>query len=145
MNGPSNFDLKMKKRWWNDHISLNTTNDKSLLVVLQTYLKIEIFDFPLVWETNHLPETSIQANSFGYLEDSFYILTTTYNFVVSIVPTDGLVLYSPSGRTSYHKISRSLEAARFMFRFFQSLGHLIGNLAVVLPRCLSNIRAMRTL
>ena len=43
--------------------------------------------------------------------------------------------YSLSGKTSYHKISWSLEAARFGFKRFQSL----------LPRCLSNFRAIQLL
>ena len=46
-----------------------------------------------------------------------------------------LGLYSQSEKTSYRKISWSLEAARFEFKLFQSL----------LPRCLSNFRAIRPL
>ena len=42
-------------------------------------------------------------------------------------------LYSLSGKTSYRKISWSLEAARFGFKRFQS------------PRCLSNFRTIRPL
>ena len=53
-------------------------------------------------------------------------------------------LYSLSGRTSYCKISRSLEAARFWLRLFQSLCNLTGTSAAVLPRCLSNFRAIRS-
>ena len=52
-------------------------------------------------------------------------------------------LYSLSGRTSYHKISWSLEATRFGCRLFQSLWNLTGTSAAVLPRCLSNFRAIR--
>ena len=47
-----------------------------------------------------------------------------------------LGLYSLSGKTSYRKISWSLEAARFGFKLFQS---------ALLPRCLSNFRAIRPL
>ena len=46
-----------------------------------------------------------------------------------------------SGKTSYRKISWSLEAARFVFRLFQSLW----NLTAMLPRCLSNFRTIRSL
>ena len=52
-------------------------------------------------------------------------------------------LYSLSGKTSYLKISRSLEAARFGFKLFQSLWNLAGTSATLLPRCLSNFRAIR--
>ena len=56
-----------------------------------------------------------------------------------------LGIYSPSGKTSYRKISWSLEAARFGFNFFQSLRNLAGTSAALLPRCLSNFRAIRPL
>ena len=54
-------------------------------------------------------------------------------------------LYSLSGKTSYRKISWSLEAARFGFKFFQSLWNLAGTSAALLPGCLSNFRAIRPL
>ena len=54
-------------------------------------------------------------------------------------------LYSLSGRTSYRKISWSLEAARFIFRIFQSLWKLTGTSAAALPRCLSNFKAIYTI
>ena len=54
-------------------------------------------------------------------------------------------LYSLSGKTSHGKISRSLEAVRFGFKLFQSLWNLVGTLAALLPRCLSNVRAIRPL
>ena len=54
-------------------------------------------------------------------------------------------LYSLSGKTSYRKISWSLEAARFGFKLFQSLWNLVGTSAALLPRCLSNFRAIRPL
>ena len=54
-------------------------------------------------------------------------------------------LYSLSGKTSYRKISWSLEAARFGIKLFQSLWNLAGTSAALLPRCLSNFRAIRPL
>ena len=54
-------------------------------------------------------------------------------------------LYSLSGRTSYHKISWSLEAARLGFRRFQSFWNLTGTSTALLPRCLSNLREIRSL
>ena len=54
-------------------------------------------------------------------------------------------LYSLSGKTSYRKISWSLEAARFGFKLFQSLWNLAGTSAALLPRCLSNFTAIRPL
>ena len=56
-----------------------------------------------------------------------------------------LGLYSLSGKTSYRKISWSLEAARFGFKLFQSLWNLAGTSAALLPRCLSNFIAIRPL
>ena len=58
-------------------------------------------------------------------------------------PTLGL--YSLSGKTSYRKISWILEAARFGFKLFQSLWNLAGTSAALLPRCLTNFRAIRPL
>ena len=49
-------------------------------------------------------------------------------------------LYSLSGRTSYRKISRSLEAARFWFRLLKSFWNLTDTSAARLPKCLSNFR-----
>ena len=54
-------------------------------------------------------------------------------------------LYLLSGKTSYPKISWSLEAARFGFKLFQSLWNLAGTSAALLPRCLSNFRAIQPL
>ena len=62
---------------------------------------------------------------------------------MKMAPTLGL--YSLSGKTSYRKISWSLEAARFGFKLFQSLWNLAGTSAALLPRCLSNFRAIRPL
>ena len=54
-------------------------------------------------------------------------------------------LYSLSSKTSYRKISWSLEAARFMFRLFQSLWNLTDTSAAPLTRSLPNFRAIRLL
>ena len=59
----------------------------------------------------------------------------------SVGPNHGL--YSLSGKTSYQKISWSLEAARFGFKLFQSLWNLEGTSAALPPRCLSNFKAIR--
>ena len=48
-----------------------------------------------------------------------------------------------SDKTSYHKISQSLEAARFVFRFTWLLWNLTGTSAAVLQMCLSNFKAMQ--
>ena len=50
---------------------------------------------------------------------------------------------SISEKTSFHKISSSLEAARFVFRIVRSLWNLTGTSAAVLPMCLSNFKAIR--
>ena len=54
-------------------------------------------------------------------------------------------LYSLSGRMSCRKISWSLESARFRFRLLQSPWNLAGTSAALLPKCLSNFRAIRSL
>ena len=51
---------------------------------------------------------------------------------------------SISDKTSYMKFSRSLEAARFLFRLVRSHWNLTGTTAAVLPKCQSNFKAMRS-
>ena len=51
-------------------------------------------------------------------------------------------LYSLSGRMSYHKISRAFEAARLDVIKIVSPEILSGILAALLPRCLSNFKAI---
>ena len=50
---------------------------------------------------------------------------------------------SISEKTSYHKISWSLEAARLVFRIVRSLWNLTGTSAALLPMCLSIFKAIR--
>ena len=50
---------------------------------------------------------------------------------------------SLSDKTSYRKMSWSLEAARFVFRIIISLLNLTGTSAALLPRYLSNFKPMR--
>ena len=54
-----------------------------------------------------------------------------------------LGLYSPSGRTFDRRISWSLEATRSDVTIVASLWNLTGISVVLLPRCLSNFRAIR--
>ena len=51
-------------------------------------------------------------------------------------------LFSLIGKTSYRQISWTLEAARLDVVMVVSLWNLTGILAALLPRCLSNIRAI---
>ena len=50
---------------------------------------------------------------------------------------------SISEKTSFRKISSSLEATRFVFRIVRSLWNLTGTSAAVLPMCLSSFKAIR--
>ena len=50
---------------------------------------------------------------------------------------------SISEKTSFRKISSSLEAARLVFRIVRSLWNLTGTSAALLPMCLSNFKAIR--
>ena len=68
-----------------------------------------------------------------------------YSLCAAIHPWWSQGLYSLSGKMSYHKISRSFEAARFGFSHHQTLWQLAGSSAVGLSRCMSNFRAMRSL
>ena len=54
-------------------------------------------------------------------------------------------VYSLSERMSYRKISLSLEAAGFGFKFFLSFCNLTGTSPAPLPRCLSNFKAVPSL
>ena len=54
-------------------------------------------------------------------------------------------LYSLSRKTSYRKISWSLEVSRFGLRLYQLLWNLTGTSAATLPRCLSNFSVKRSL
>ena len=49
---------------------------------------------------------------------------------------------SISEKTSFRKISWSLETARFVFRIIRSLWNLTGTSAALLPMCLSNFKAI---
>ena len=49
---------------------------------------------------------------------------------------------SISDKTSYRKISWNLEAARLVVKIIASLWNMTGASAAVLPRCLSNFRAI---
>ena len=53
-----------------------------------------------------------------------------------------LGLYSISGKTSYHQISGSLEAVRIDVIMIVSLRNLTGTSAALLPRSLTNVRAI---
>ena len=68
--------------------------------------------------------------------DSVYtcIATVVISFIVQR-------LYLLSGRTSYHEISRSLEAARLDVKMIVSLWNLTDISATMMPMCLSNFRA----
>ena len=48
-----------------------------------------------------------------------------------------------SEKTSYRRISWSLEATRFVFRIVPSFWNLTGTSAALLPMCLSNFKAIR--
>ena len=72
-----------------------------------------------------------------------YLIMHTSSSNITMLMIQGL--YSPSGKTSYHKISWSLEAVRFGFIRFQSRRNLTGNSAASLLRYLSNFSATRSL
>ena len=48
-----------------------------------------------------------------------------------------------SNKTSYRKISQSLDVTRSVFRIVRSLWNLTGTSAELLPMCLLNFKAMR--
>ena len=81
--------------------------------------------------------------SYPYIERDYFLFSIEIYELSDLLDFQGL--YSLSGKTSYRKISWSLEAARFGFKPFQSLWNLAGTSAALLPRCLSNLRAIRPL
>ena len=97
---------------------------------MDIYIYIYIHIYMIIW---------IRYNNIYLSIDSNRIPLST------ILPIFIQGLYLLSGRTSYRKISWSLEAARFGIKLFQSLWNLAGTSAALLPRCLSNFRAMRPL
>ena len=123
-------------------------------LIFDTRYYVLISEIPILWYQkimyflNHKIEFLISENHtwykkigikvlFGVLYCSNVLLLTMLDF--------SLGLYSLSGKTSYRKISWSLEAARWGFKLFQSLWNLAGTSATLLPRCLSNFRAIRPL
>ena len=72
---------------------------------------------------------------------SFVRYVSLFKFpLLCYIPIQGI--YSLSGRTSYRKISWSLEAARLGVIMIPSLWDLTGISAALLPRCLSNFKAI---
>ena len=89
-------------------------------------------------------ETPVIWDAIAIIMTSLWCIINTHSKIFRIKPWyQGL--YSLSGKTSYRKISWSLEAAGFGFKLFQSLWNLAGTSAELLPRCLSNFRAIRPL
>ena len=113
------------------HQAITWTNAGILLGINFSEILIEIYTFS--FKKMHLKTSSAKRCPFclglNVLKRDIYIQG----------------LYSLSGKTSYRKISWSLEAARFGFKLFQSLWNLAGTSAALLPRCLSNFRAIRPL
>ena len=111
----------------------------------------------------HTRNTSIKGGLLFHVQSQFHATYTCKRHLrYSQSPAPGMIrncilhnrrvtilqilgFYSLSGKTSYRKISWSLEAARFGFKLFQSLWNLAGTSAALLPRCLSNFRAIRPL
>ena len=75
----------------------------------------------------------------GFLQEDGYMLNPNNSKKIN----RDLGPVSIPDKTSYCKISWSLEAARFIFKIAQSLWNLTGTSAAVLPRCLPNFKAMR--
>ena len=71
----------------------------------------------------------------------YMFLASSFSCLCSVLWSQGPV--SISEKTSFRKISKSLEATRFVFRIVRSLWNFIGTSAAVLPMCLSNFKAIR--
>ena len=104
------------------------TKARLILDVWRYFLPVDYIIICKMWHNRHGMERRLLWQSYGKLE------------------ADTLQsLYALSGKTSYRKISWSLEAARFGFKLLQWLCNLAGTSAALLPRCLSNFRAIRPL
>ena len=75
--------------------------------------------------------------------DVFLISTSQMSRFIWKLETCNLGLVSISDKTSYYKISHSLEAARFVFRTVRSLWNFTGTSAALLPMCLLNLKVIR--
>ena len=85
----------------------------------------------------------LRSNGGHFVQGWFNPSGTEAEKQANTMAVDGLGPVSISEKTSFRKISSSLEAARFVFRIVRSLWNLTGTSAAVLPMCLSNFKAIR--
>ena len=74
--------------------------------------------------------------------DQYHTNLTRHRIARTLCMLSGMFSHD-ADKTSYCKISQSLEAARFVFRIVRSLWNLTDTSAALLPTCLSNFRAIR--
>ena len=123
-------------RW----ISWDLSDDKSTLVQVMAWCRQAISHYLNQCWPRSLPP-------YGVARPQWVKLGYRYNREVPNNNTTRLFQgpYSLGGSASYCKISWSLEVTRFGFRLYQSLWNLTAISAAILPRCLSNFRALRPL
>ena len=87
------------------------------------------------------------VTSLTHVDKSLHILTAAPQYTSKVelnsMLWDALGPVSISDKTSYRKISWSLEAARLVVQIIASLWNLTGTSAALLPRCLSNFEVIR--
>ena len=74
--------------------------------------------------------------------DQYHTNLTRHRIARTLCMLSGMFSHD-ADKTSYCKISQSLEAARFVFRIVRSLWNLTDTSAALLPTSLSNFRAIR--
>ena len=133
--------------WWRSGSSRSRDRTHPGALWIQTWVMIQdklYFSpwWPLLWLLTWYPIfKSSHCNSF---EERAPVSRTHFqmNYVTWLhAGHQGHV--SVSDKTSYCKISWSLETARFVFKIVQSLWNSTGGSAALLPTCLSNVKAMR--
>ena len=110
--------------------SLKSCFGHEYVCVYEVGYRIVAFKSWYLYILSNTPETMFGGKTLRNLLDAF----TVHG------PWHGLGPVSISDKTSYCKISLSLEAARFVFRIVRSPWNLAGTSAAVLPTCLSNFR-----
>ena len=101
---------------------------------------------PFLSKVSFLTNNIVSSHNVWLFQDQAKLQIPRIIFhAISYGLSDFLGLYSLSGKTSYRKISWSLEAAIFGFQHVQSLWNLTGTSAAMLPRCLLNFRAILSL
>ena len=135
---------KNNRRTWGNSNYVQNSSWNSGAYVENKKLKLSQFtgrnNFNTRWDVSKL-RFRLSRRSIPVTADK--TLSRLLHFNVNPTWNRALGPVSISEKTSFRKISSSLEAARFVFRIVRSLWNLTGTSAAVLPMCLSNFKTIR--